>query len=337
MPAEAIGERAETWAAARSARMGRCNPWHIAVRTVRASLEDRVSGLAAEMAFFALLSLLPALVAIGAALGLLERVLDPATVQTGRAAAIEALGAVFSPQVTAEVMEPLVDGLLRSDRGGIAVSGLIGALWLASRVFTAAIRALDLAYNVEERRGVVVQRLLAMVFAVGAVVVVSLTLVIAVVGPLFGTGADIAGRVGLGDAFAVLWQLLRWPVIFGVAVGFFTAVYRFGPNVDNRMRDSLPGALLGVSLWLLVSFGFRLYLATVGGPGDQFIGDEDETVALLGQAVGAIVAAILWTFLSSVALLVGGELNAELAAARGRTGPCDPEEAVSAAGAPRTA
>jgi membrane protein len=321
MPADAIGERAESWAADRPARVGDCNPWQIGVRTIRASLEDRVSGLAAEMAFFALLSLLPALVAIGAALGFLERVLDPESVEQGRRAAIEALGAVFSPQVTADVLQPLVDGLLDADRGGIAVSGLLGALWLASRVFTAAIRALDLAYNVEERRGVVAQRLLAVGFAVGAVVVVSVTLVIAVVGPLFGTGAEIAGTFGFGDAFATLWRLVRWPVIFTMAVGFFTAVYRLGPNVRNRVRDCVPGALLGVSLWLLVTAGFRLYLATVGAPGDQFAGDQDETVALLGQAVGAIVAAILWTYLSSVALLVGGELNSEIAKARGRTPP----------------
>jgi membrane protein len=321
MPSDLVGERAEAWAADRSARVGRCNPWEIGIRTIRASLEDRVSGLAAEMAFFALLSLLPALVAIGAALGFLERVLGPEVVEQGRGAAIEALGAVFSPQVTAEVLQPLVDGLLDADRGGIALTGLIGALWLASRVFTAAIRALDLAYNVEERRGVIVQRLLAVLFAIGAVAVVALTLVMAVVGPLFGTAAEIAGTLGLGQAFALVWGLLRWPVIFAVAVGFFTAVYLFGPNVRNRVRECLPGALLGVSLWLLVTVGFRLYLATVGAPGDAFLSEEDETVALLGQAVGAIVAAILWTYLSSVALLVGGELNSEITKARSAAPP----------------
>jgi membrane protein len=316
---ERILKRVDDWAQKQSARVAGVNPWVVAVRTVRSSQADRVTGLAAEMAFFALLSLLPAVVALGAGLSLLERVLDPEAVAAGRAAAVDALGAIFTPQVRADVIEPLVDGLLEGERGGLALSGIVVALYLASRVFTATIRALDAAYNVEERRGAFRQRVMAVGFALGAVVVVALTLILAVVGPLFGTGQEIAGAFGLGGAFAALWQLMRWPVLLLIGVGFFAAVYRFGPNVDNRWRDCLPGAVLGMGLWLAVSAGFRLYLGTVGAPGAQFA-PTDEAVALLGQVVGAVVAAVLWTFLSSISLLVGGELNSEVAAARGKVG-----------------
>lgn len=319
MVADRMLARIEAWTQARGARIAGVNPWLVALRTAQSSRRDRLTGLAAEMAFFALLSLFPAMIALGAGLSVLEHLLSPEAVAGGRAAAIDAFGAVFTPQVRADVIEPLVDGLLRGERSGLAVSGALVALYLMSRVFTATIRALDAAYNVSDQRGALRQRLLALIFAVGAVVLGAATLVLAVVGPLLGTGQDIARALGLGEAFEQLWFLARWPTLLLIGVGFFATVYRFGPHVRNRWRDCLPGAVLGLVLWLSVSAGFRLYLGTVGAPGAQFA-PTDEAVALLGQVVGAVVAAVLWIFLSSISLLAGGELNSEIAAARGKVG-----------------
>lgn len=327
MPAERLHTWATAWASRRSARIGGVNPFLVAVRTVRASQRDRVTGLAAEMAFFALLSLIPAVVALGAGLSLLERFVGAAAVDAGRRGAVGALGAIFAPEVHADVIEPLVDGLLEGERGGIAVSSLLVSLFLASRVLTATIRALDAAYDVERPRNLLQQRIVAFVLAIFGVVVVTLSLVVAVVGPLFGTGQDLAARLGLGELTVTLWRIARWPAFALVAVGFFATVYRVGPNVAHRWRDGLPGAVLGVGLWLAASVGFRTYLETVGTPGAQFAPTE-EGVAILGQVVGAVVAAVLWTFLSGISLLVGGELNSEIriarrgegAAARGKVG-----------------
>jgi membrane protein len=311
---EEIARRAAAWADARPARVGGRNPWILAVRVVQGSIRDRVTGLAAEMAFFALLSLVPAVVALGASLGQLERIFGQEAIAQGRDAVVSSLATVFSPQVTADVLDPLVEGLLEEQRGGVALSSLAIALFLASRVFTATIRALDTAYNVEERRNLLQQRLIAMAFAVGAVVFVPVVLMLAIVGPLLGTGRDLADQFGLGEAFAAAWAFGRWPVVLLLAVVGFSVVYRFGPNAGIRWRASLPGAVLGVVLWVLVSLGFRLYLATLGDPTGRFAAGE-EAAALLA-VVGAVVVAVLWIYLSSLALLVGGELNAELAATR---------------------
>lgn len=185
------------------------------------------------------------------------------------------------------------------------------SLYLASRVFTATIRALDLAYDVTERRGLVVQRLLALGFAVGFVVAVTVTLTLMVVGPLLGSAQSLATRFGLGSAFELAWSVGRWPLLLVIVVAFLACVYRYGPAVDHHWRDCVPGAVLGVVLWLLASAAFRLYLQVGGGETATFI-PENAAVALVARVVGAMVATILWTYLTGFAILVGGELNAEL-------------------------
>lgn len=309
--------QASTWARERDTRVGGLNPWTLLIGTARACGRDRIIGLAAEMSFFALLSLVPIIVAIGAGLSLAERVIGADTVARAQEGIIAALDVVFSSEVTDEVVAPLVEGLFAGQRGGIAASSLLVALYLASRVFTATIRALDLAYAVPERRNFVVQRLVAIGLALGSVVLVVASLVLFVLGPLLGTGEELAARLGLSEAFATLWELARFPVLLVIGVCFFAAVYYFAPNVSQRFRDGVPGAVVALVGWLLASAGLRLYLSTVGS---QPIGlaEADESVRLLGQGIGAVAAAVLWVFLSGIVLLVGGELNAEIAAARGR-------------------
>lgn len=308
-------ERAVRWAGRRRARIAGYNPWEVLVRLWRGVVHDRVSGLAAEMAFFALLSFVPLLVAIGAGLGYMERLIGEEQVRQAETAIIGGLAVVFSPDLTSEVIAPLVQGLLSQQRGGLAIGSLVVAIYLASRVFMATIRALDLAYRVENHRGLLKQRALAILLSFAAVIVFVLTLSLLVVGPLLGGGRVLSDQLGLGDAFAILWAVGRWPLLVVFVVAFLTLLYRLGPHVDNRLRECLPGAVLGVVLWILVSVGFRLYLE-VGGPQAPQFGDEEEALRMAGRMVGAVVAAVLWVYLSGMTMLVGGELNAELALMR---------------------
>lgn len=309
-------DRALEWACDRPERIAGYNPWEVFVRLWHEVINDRVTGLAAEMAFFAILSLLPLLVAVGAGLGYLERIIGADAVAQAEAAVINGVAVVFGPELTADAIAPFVRGLLSEERGGLAVGSLVVTVYLASRVFTATIRALDLAYDIEERRGLLVQRGLAVLFAFGAVIVFVLMLAFMVVGPMLGGGRLLAERLGLGDAFAFAWSVGRWPLLVMLVVGFLSVLYRLGPHVDNRWRDCLPGAVLGVALWVLVTLGFRLYLEAGGGPQTPQFGEDEAALRVAGQLVGAVVASVLWLYLSSVAMLVGGELNAELAALR---------------------
>lgn len=319
MVEESLAGRVLTWACDRSERVAGYNPWEVAVRLWRSAADDRLTGLAAEMAFFALLSLVPLIVAVGAGLGYLERFVGTDKLANAEAVVVQFLAVVFRPDTAREVFAPLVSGLLSQQRTGLALGSLLVTAFLASRVFTATIRALDQAYGVDEGRGALAQRGVAVVLAFAAVIVFVLTLAFMVVGPLLGSGQVLAERLGLGEVFAFLWSVGRWPMLVVFIVGFLAFVYRIGPHIDHAWQQSLPGAVLGVVLWILVSLGFRLYLEA-GGPQTPQFGQEEEALAAAGRLVGAFVATILWIYLSCVAILVGGELNAELATMRAEDG-----------------
>lgn len=304
-------DRLEQRAAALPLRVGDQQLAPLLVRIVRRTIDVRVTGLAAEMTYYLLLSVIPLLTAIGASLGLLRFVVGEARVDEISDAMVSAIRNVLSDDVTEDLMAPLVEDLLRQQRGGLAITGLLLSIWLAGRVFRAAIRALDDAYEVEDRRSLPLQIGLSLAFAIGAVLTITVVLAAVVVGPLLGGARWLAEEVGASTALDVAWGLGRWPVVVAVLIAFLVWLYRAGPNVDNTWRDCLPGALVATALLLAVASGFRYYVQLAGPTGIE-AGAGDEAVAAAGQFVGVVLAGVLFAWASSIAVLMGGVVNAEL-------------------------
>jgi membrane protein len=290
----------------------------LAVRSVVRAGEVRVTGLAAEMTYYALISLVPIATALGASLGYLRPLLGDDEVEQIRTSVVDGLATVFAQQVASDVLAPLVDGLLDEQRGGFALGALLLTLYLASRVFRAAVRALDDAYRVESRRNVVTQYLLGFAFTIGALVTLVTVLLLVVVGPLLGGGDAVADRLGLGDAFRAAWSVLRWPTVLGLTVAFLTLLHRYAPNVATTWRRCLPGAVVGTLGALLVSTGFMLYVAAAVPETPGADAGSAAVVQAAAQMLGLVLAGALWIWLSSITVLLGGVLNAEVDAARDR-------------------
>jgi membrane protein len=311
-------DRILDWAARRPQRVFGYNPWQLGAHVLHTALRHRVTGPAAEMSFFAMLTLVPLTVAVGAALGQIQRFVGPEKIARGQDAAISLVRVVISPRLTDGVVDPFVRAQLsQPQRGGAAIGGLLLTWWLAGRLFAATSRALDTAYHERHQRLSIHQRLIALAFAFGSVVVVVLTLGIMVDAPFLDEQRDLAREFGVSQALVTAWYIGRWPVVLLVLVAFLLCLYRFAPSVRHAWRHLLPGAVLGVLLWILAAVAFRIYLAFGGGePAGVVV--NDARVVIIGQAVGALVATVLWTYFSSVAILVGNELNAELARRRGQ-------------------
>lgn len=261
--------------------------------------EDRVTGLAAEVAFFSLISLFPTLIAMTAALGSLEAIVGNDVAGRVEASILDFLDSILTDQADSTVAA--VRELFDSKSAGLVTLGLVFALWSASRGFVAVVNALDVAYDIEDRRGYVRLRLVGLALAAGSVVVGSVILSMLVLGPLLGTGIELADRFGLGAAFATFWDWMRWPVALVVMVGWAATILHYAPHHRTPWRWELPGAVMAAVCWALFSLAFRGYLTFAAA-----------TNQVLGTLGGALIV-LLWLYLLAVGLLLGGELNAVLA------------------------
>jgi membrane protein len=278
-------------------------------RTFKAAKSHRTTGHAAEMAFFAVLTLVPSTIAVGSALGLFKHVIGEGAVAKAEDAAIEAVRVLMGPELADTVIGPFVHAQLSQPRGGVAIGFLLVAWWLSSHLFQSTGHALDWCYGVRDERPTVMLRLLALAFALGSVVLVSVTVEMMVVGPLGDRDAGPVKWLGLGDAYTVAWSVIRWPLMLLIVVGFLVSLYRFAPNVKHCWKDCLPGAFLGAALWIFAAVAFRIS-AAMGLRSSGGVSSDDPAVHIIGQSVNAVVATVLWAYLASIAILIGGEFNA---------------------------
>lgn len=260
--------------------------------------DDRVAGLAAEVAFWGVLSVFPTLLATAAALGVLENFVGRDLADRAEEQVVEYLRDILTQEASETITA--VEDLFTSANPGLLTLSIVAAIWAASRGFAAIIRALDVAYDLEEGRSFATTRLLAIGLALGSVVVGAVILGMVVVGPLFGTGHEVADAIGLGDAFATFWTWARWPVLLVVMVAWATTILHAAPNHRTPWRWDLPGAVLATLSWTLISFGLRYYLG--------FSGDTNQVFGILG---GSLIV-LIWLYLLAVGLILGGELNAVL-------------------------
>ena len=267
-------------------------------------LDDRIPGLAAETAFFAVLSIFPGLLVGGSLLGLLESLVGVSAAQAARGQVLDLLSLVLTDE--ADGLLESVRSLFEQSRGGLLTFATLGALVSLSGAFGVAIGALNLAHDTTETRSWLRRRLLGLALAVGTLVVGVLALLALVVGPLLGRGEQLADLVGLGPVFTFVWDGVRVPVMALLLLLWATTLLRVAPSRRLRWRDAAPGALLATLLWALATAGFRLYLDVAA--------DRNPVLGAFGG--GAIV--MTWAYLLSLALLLGGELNAVLLQARER-------------------
>ena len=259
---------------------------------------DRLIGLAAETAFFAVLSIFPALLVVVGLLGLLDVLVGAELAAEAQDRVVSALALVLTDEASEALAS--VEELFAERRGGLVTFASVSALVTLSGAFAIVINALNLVHDTGEQRSWLRRRAIGFVQALGSLLLLVVALAVFVVGPLLGRGEQVADLVGLGAVFTFLWDVVRIPVLVLAGLLWVTALLRYGPSGRIPWRRAVPGALLTAVLWLLATAGFRLYLTVVAG--------ANPVLGAFGG--GAIV--MTWVFLLSFGLLLGGELNAVL-------------------------
>ena len=246
---------------------------------------------AAGLAYYFVLSIFPGLIFLSAILGLI-----PVPDLFGHV--LNFMGRLLPPDTMRAVQAVLLD-VLATNRLAWLSFATVGMIWAASAAFDAMIEALDLAYDVDDPRPFWKTRLLAISLAgvIGGLVLCALLVMI--VGPRFGEW--LAGKINLSPTFVLLWPVIHWSVAIVSALVTVELLYFLAPNVKQRFRATLPGATLAVACWISFSYLLGFYF--------RHIANFSRTYG----ALAGFIAFMTWFYWNSFALLVGAELNAELA------------------------
>jgi membrane protein len=264
--------------------------YELGKRTLSETIEDDVSGLAAELAYYFFLALFPALLFL-VALASFFPVHDLMN---------QIVGALsrFAPAEVLAIVRDQVGKIAGNKDGGLLTIGFLGTVWSTSSAIAGIISTLNKAYEITDSRPWWKVRLIAvgLTFGVGLFVLISFALVL--VGPMLA--APMADWLGLGRAFEVAWRAVQWPIVFVLVAFAIGSIYYFGPDAEQQWEWITPGSLLATLLWIVISLGFRAYVTSFGNFNATY------------GAIGGVVVAMLWLYISGLAILVGAELNAAI-------------------------
>ena len=268
--------------------------WTYVVRkTFREFSDDQCTDIAAALTYYAMLALFPAALAMLSLVGLVGSGRD--TVD----ALLQVLRDVGAGSA-ADTLEPTLVQLSETSNAGLGlVVGLAVALWSASAYVDAFGRGMNRVYEVEEGRPI--WKLRPMMLLITLVTVV-LTAVVALSLVLTGPAARAVGdMIGLGSTAVTVWNIAKWPVMLAVVMLIVGLLYYATPNVKQpKFRWISVGAAVAILIWILASAAFGFYVANFSS--------YDKTYGSLA----GVVAFLLWLWITNLALLFGGELDAEL-------------------------
>lgn len=262
--------------------------------------EDDVFGRAAQLAYYFLLALFPLLFFLTSVIGV---VLGSGTGL--RHSLFNYLSKVL-PGSAFTLVDTTMYEVSAASSGGKITFGILAALWAASNGMGAITEALNISYDVKESRPWWKQR----VIAIKLTIILSVLIIAALILLLYGGKiADwLAMHFGFSLAFSLIWKVVQWPLVLVFMLLSFAMIYYEAPDIrDQKWQWLTPGSVIGVIIWLLVSFGFKTYL--------HFFDSYSKTYGSLG----AVIILMLWLYFTGAAILIGGEINSVIEDAQDRT------------------
>jgi len=266
--------------------------WLLLKDTVNSCMEYRILGLAAEAAFFTLLSVPPLLLSMIGLLGYVDDWTGAHSIASLENNLLEASRTVLSDKGVSEIAQPILHDVMKGGRPDVISIGFLFALWSGSRAVNVFIDTITVMYGLDGVRGIVKTRLVSFVLFIVALLIGSIAL------PLMVAGPDAVVNVVPWSETVV--QVLYWPVVIVLSIAFLTTLYHVSVPVRSPWIEDVPGALVALAMWVLGSFLLRIYLtSTVEGP-------------TIYGSLAAPVAVLLWIGVSAFAVLVGAAVNAAI-------------------------
>ncbi len=268
--------------------------FYVARKVWREFGDDQCTDLAAALTYYGVLALFPAAIALSAVLGLVGQSPEK-SVRT----VLDVMAPLVSEDTLGTIKSPLLE-LAGSQGAGLALLlGLLGALWSASGYVGAFGRSMNRIYEIGEGRPFWKLRPMMLLITLVAIVLVALVMVMLVVsGPL---AQSIGDQIGLGHQAVQVWDIAKWPVMLFVVMLIVAILYYATPNVQQpKFRWISIGAAVAILIWMVASAGFAFYVASFASYNKTY-----------GSLAGVVVA-LVFLWLTNVALLLGAEIDSEL-------------------------
>jgi membrane protein len=275
-------------------------PWHLRVRaviwrlivsTVGSCMRYRVTGLAAEAAFFAVLSVPPLIFAMAGAIGYVSDRFPPADVADVRAAVIDLSERALTESAVNSIIKPTIDDVLEGGRFDVISLGFVLALWSGSRALNVFVDTITIMHGLGGQRGIIKTRALSFSLYILAMVTGVLTIPLVVAGP--GLVAD-----WLPPRFDFVMNFY-WPIVVVVCVCFLATLYHVSVPVRTNWSFNLPGATFSLVAWVAGSYLLRWVLTVTAADSKSIYGP-----------LSAPIAVLIWLYLVAIAVLIGAAVNA---------------------------
>ncbi|WP_204017181.1 YihY/virulence factor BrkB family protein [Sphaerimonospora thailandensis] len=266
--------------------------WALAKATTIAGINYRVTGLAGEAAFFALLSLPPFVLGLLGVMGHLSGLLGDQTVRDIRRWVIDQSELLFTHNTVERVVEPLLSDVLTGGQVSLISVGFLLSLWSGSRALFVYVDLISIAYGLGEERGIIRTRVMSFGLYVAALLIGLIVMPILVIGPTLLSNAL--------PRYEVVVTVFYWPVVVVGSVLMLTLLYHVSVPHRTRWWRELPGAVLALFIWILCAAVLREVLAAWFTP-----------LSIYGS-LAAPIALLLWLYITALAVLIGATLNAEV-------------------------
>ena len=265
--------------------------WRVIVTTVGSCLRNRVTGLAAEAAFFAVLSVPPLIFALAGAVGFVSDSFTDTQVDDIRSAVLEVSRQALTERAVNSIIKPTIDTVLDGGRYDVISIGFVLALWSGSRALNVFVDTITIMHGLGGHRGIVATRALSFVLYALAMVTGAVSIPLVVAGPTL-VDRVIPARLDFVNS-------LYWPIVLAICICFLATLYHVSVPVRTNWSFNLPGACFALFCWIAGSYVLRWVLTVTAA----------ESRSIYGP-LAAPIAVLLWLYLLALAVLIGAAVNA---------------------------
>lgn len=254
--------------------------------------DDKVSSIGSQLTYYLVLSIFPFIIFL---LNILK--FTPLASQD----VLNQLVSVL-PGDTQTMLVDIINSIINSSNNALLSVSAIGGLWTASSGIAPVIQAINEAYDYKEQRSFLKRRLTAIIFTLGLIVLIVLVFASLVFGEIIAE--NLFSLIEGGDLFKTIWPVLRIVIAILFMILAFSLLYKYGPSFPKdskvKFKDTLPGSIFVSIGWILASVLFSFYVNNFG------------KYSVTYGSLGGIIVFLIWLYISSIIIVLGGEVNATI-------------------------